>query len=270
MDLTTRIALEVACHEAIIRKTYVDSVGKNTWSVGLTSATGHDVDRYINNPQPLQKCLDIYVWALDNYANDVRDVFKGYDLTEAQFAAALSFHWNTGGIRRASWVKKWKAGDNKGARVSFMAWKSPPEIISRRAKERDLFFLGKWSNDGTMTEYTRLNKRRAPVWSSAKKIDVRKELARAMASHAGADPSFIPHEPEEPQPPTLSPVAVPKPKPELKSTTEWSAIGGLATTIVTAISGIDWKVAVPLIVVAAGFAFWIIKERRDKREEYGV
>jgi len=43
------VAMEVASHEAIIRQAYKDSEGVWIWSVGLTSATGHVVERYIGN-----------------------------------------------------------------------------------------------------------------------------------------------------------------------------------------------------------------------------
>lgn len=179
-QITLRVALEVVCHEAIVRQAYKDSVGVWTWSAGLTSASGHDVTRYINNPQPMQKCLEVYIWALKRYADDVREAFKGRTLTEAQFAAALSFHWNTGAIKRASWVKSWLAGDVVGARKAFMAWRKPAEIIPRREKERDLFFDGKWSSDGTVAEYTRLTARNTPVWSSLVRRDVRAELTALL------------------------------------------------------------------------------------------
>lgn len=172
LPISVRVALEVAHHEAVIRQTYLDSENVNTWSVGLTNASGHNVDRYINNPQPLQKCLEVFIWALERYADDVREVFAGHDLSEAQFAAALSFHWNTGSIRKASWVTRWKAGDVSGARVAFMWYNKPASIIGRRSKECSLFFDGLWSGDGFMTEYTRLTSRRSPVWGSAVKRDV--------------------------------------------------------------------------------------------------
>lgn len=179
--VTYNVALEVASHEAVIRQTYKDSVGKNTWSVGMTSATGHNVDRYIGKPQSIQHCMNLYVWALEKYALSVNQVFDGYTLTEAQFAAALSFHWNTGAIKKASWVKKWKTGDFAGAREAFMRYNKPKEIIGRRKKERDLFFEGKWSNNGTMAEYTKLTSKMTPVWSSRKTINVSKELGKAFS-----------------------------------------------------------------------------------------
>lgn len=207
------VAMEIASHEAIVRQAYKDSVGVWTWSVGLTSASGHNVERYIGKPQSLELCLAVYAWALNKYAADVREAFAGCRLTKAQFAGALSFHWNTGAIKTATWVKKWKAGEIAGARKAFMDWNKPASIIPRREKERDLFFDGKWSNDGTMTEYTRLTAKSTPDWSSAKRINVRKELMAAVApafnpipvTEAGANPTPIPPPPDI-EPPAPAPV----------------------------------------------------------------
>lgn len=69
------------------------------------------------------------------------------------------------------------------------------------------------------------------------------------------------------KPPAIDRVEVPLPvpgvdKPLPKSTTFWSAIGGLVTTALTALSALDWRIAALIILVAAGFAFWIIRERK--------
>lgn len=200
------VAMEVASHEALIRQTYKDSVGVLTWCVGMTNATGHTVERYIGKPASVQHCMNIYAWALDNYAAGVRRAFKGHKLTKAQFAAALSFHWNTGKIESASWVKLWKAGDIAGARKAIMNWVTPKEIKGRREKERHLFFDGKWSNDGRMTEYTRLTAKMTPVWSSARKIDVTAELRAAFGQPVPVVPDVAPQPDAPVQVPTLSPV----------------------------------------------------------------
>lgn len=180
MNITPKIAMELAAHEGLVRQAYKDSVGVWTWSVGITSKSGHSVERYIGKPQSLEKCIEVWLWVLETYADDVRRVFDGYDLNDAQFAAALSFHYNTGAITRASWVKHWKAGKVAGAKRAFMNWSKPREIIPRRRAERDLFFDGKWSGDGTMTEYTRLTRRNTPDWGSAVKVDVSDAVNAAL------------------------------------------------------------------------------------------
>lgn len=180
MEITPRVAMEVAHHEGIVRQAYRDSVGVWTWSVGLTDAAGLPVEQYIDAPQPLRRCLEAWLEALERYAEDVRLAFAGHELAEHEFAAALSFHWNTGAIGRAQWVQHWKAGDRKRARRAILNWKSPPEIIPRRRAERDLFFDGVWEGDGRMTEYTRVTASYAPDWSSARKIDVGEEIAAIL------------------------------------------------------------------------------------------
>lgn len=185
MKITPRVAMEVACHEAVVRQAYKDSVGVWTWSVGITSASGHNVEQYIDKPQSLTTCLNAFISVLDRYADDVREVFSGHNLTEAEFAAALSFHWNTGAIKRASWVKHWKAGDRRTARKRFMDWKRPPEIIDRRKAEAALMFDGVWSNKGTMPEYTRLRANYSPDWSSRVERDVW-DYIKALLDHPPA------------------------------------------------------------------------------------
>lgn len=182
MDINYETALEVASHEAVIRKAYKDSKGVWTWSVGLTSKSGHKVQRYIDNPQSLERCLEVYVWALGNYAEEVEEVFKDYKITRKQFTAALSFHWNTGSIAEANWVDLWKDGEGAKSYDAFMNWSSPKAIIPRRKKERELFFNGTWSNNGTMTEYTRLTSNYTPVWSSAKTVEVEGILKGLLGS----------------------------------------------------------------------------------------
>lgn len=192
MEVTARVALETASHEGLVRQTYRDSKGVLTWSIGVTGKSGHKVDRYIGKPQSMEHCLAIYAWLLETrYAPAVREAFAGKTLTEAQFAAALSFHWNTGAIKSATWPKLWRSGDITGARKAFMAWNKPAEIVERRRKECDLFFAGKWSNDGRITEYTRVTAGMTPDWGSAKRIDVRAAIAAALASAQPAVPEPV-------------------------------------------------------------------------------
>lgn len=182
--LTERVALELIGHEAIVREAYKDSEGVWTWGIGVTSRSGHAVDRYRDNPQTIQRCLEVYLWLCrTKYGPEVLAAFKGRPLTEAQFAAALSFHYNTGAIARADWVESWLAGNVQRARAEFMNWRSPPSIIERREKERDLFFDGRWSQAGTATVYEVVNKPSySPRWSSARKVDIRGDLKAALAA----------------------------------------------------------------------------------------
>ena len=177
--ITKDLALEVAAHEALVRSAYKDSVGVWTWSIGVTNHTGHRVERYIDNPASVERCIEVWLWALQKYVDDVEEVF-GDTLTESQLTAAVSFHYNTGGIKRASGVGAFKRGDIEDAKRRFMLWNKPSEIIGRRRKEHDLFFYGKWNHNGTINEVTRLTKNYQPIYSSARRINVDKILDKLL------------------------------------------------------------------------------------------
>lgn len=181
--ITYRVAGEIIGHEGLVREAYKDSTGVWTWSIGVTNASGHQVyPRYKDNPQSIRRCLEVFVWLLETrYAPAVRAAFAPYELTEAQFAAALSFHYNTGAIGKADWVRLRLAGDKAGARAAFMNWRRPAEIIPRREAERDLFFDGKWTWDGLATVYPVRKPAYTPAWGKAEKVDVSADLRALLA-----------------------------------------------------------------------------------------
>ncbi|GAA0216067.1 GH24 family phage-related lysozyme (muramidase) [Brevundimonas nasdae] len=181
--VTARVALELIEHEAIVLEAYKDSVDVWTWGVGVTNASGHQVHpRYLDKPSTLERALEIFVWLLtEKYVPAVVAAFKGEVLTEAQFAAALSFHYNTGAIGRAEWVKSWKAGKVATARTEIMNWRNPPEIIGRRTAERDLFFSGKWSAKGSAKVYPVRKPSYQPDFRNVRMVDVRKALDAVIA-----------------------------------------------------------------------------------------
>ena len=152
--LTPRILGEILQHEGLAREAYRDSVGVWTWSVGITDASGHKVARYRDNPQTIERCLEVFVWLLETrYLPAVLAAFGTFEPEEHQLAGALSFHYNTGAISRASWLKRFLDGDTEAARAAVLDWRRPPEILSRRRRERDLFFDAKWSGDGRVAVY---------------------------------------------------------------------------------------------------------------------
>lgn len=179
--LTERMVLEIVEHEAIVLEAYKDSVGVWTWSVGITSASGHSVERYKDTPQSLQYCLAVYVWLLrTKYLPAVLDAFADCPLAEHELAAALSFHWNTGAIGQASWVQSWKEGKRNKAHAEFMNWSKPAAIIPRRKAERALFFEQKWVGDGTVLVWPVRKPSYTPDWRNPQMLDIRAALKEAM------------------------------------------------------------------------------------------
>ena len=173
MKLTPKIAALIAAKEGLVCEAYKDSKGIWTWALGVTNASGHEVHpRYLNNPQSIERCIEVSLWLMANkYLPAVAKAFAGHDLTEAQLAAALSFHWNTAAIGTASWVKLWKAGEVAQARRAFMEWRKPAEIIPRRQAECDLFFDGKWPSL-ICPIYPVRKPGYSPNWGKAERIDL--------------------------------------------------------------------------------------------------
>lgn len=190
--LSERILLEVAEHEGLVLEAYRCSAGVLTWGFGVTNASGHRVERYdvVNGGQrsTIERAVEVYEWLLrTRYLPQVVAAFRGRELTEAQTAGALSFHWNTGAIGQADWVQSFLLGRRERAWSEFMNWSRPREIIDRRKAERALFFEGRWSQDGVVLMYDRVNplEPRNPVWGSRHEIDIRDEV-RAALRKAGA------------------------------------------------------------------------------------
>jgi GH24 family phage-related lysozyme (muramidase) len=183
--LTERTLLEIAEHEGLVLEAYRDSVGVWTWGFGVTDASGHSVGRYRKNRSTIERAVEVYEWLLrTKYLPEVERAFRGRELTEAQLAAALSFHWNTGAIGRADWVKSVLAGNPNRAWSEFMNYSRPREVIDRRKAERALFFDGRWSGDGVVLIYEEVHQNGTPRWSSARQIDIKDEVRAALARNA--------------------------------------------------------------------------------------
>lgn len=190
-ELTPRIALELIAHEGIVTEAYKDGVGVWTWSVGVTDASGHKVfPRYKDKPQPLEHCIGVYLWLLrEKYLPAVLAAFGPHDPTEAELGAALSFHWNTGAIARASWIGRFVAGDVAGARKAMLDWARPSSLLARRKKEQALFFDGKWCQDGHAVVYRVAKPSYQP--SGGSRVDVR-GLVEGLFTTAAITPASAP------------------------------------------------------------------------------
>lgn len=188
-SLTPRIALELLAHEGIVREAYRDSQGVWTWGVGITDASGHRVDsRYRDKPQPLEHCLGVFLWLLrTRYLPAVLAAFGSYEPGEHELAAALSFHYNTGAIARAEWLRRFVAGDRAGACAAFLNWSRPAGIVPRRRRERELFFAGEWSSDGTAMLYEVAKPAYRPV--GGRRIEVAALVSHLFAADSPRQPS---------------------------------------------------------------------------------
>lgn len=223
--------MELISHEGIVATPYFDSKGVLTWGVGHTAAAGDPLPSgQWGRTATFKEVFDVFRKDVERYAKQVRLEFTR-PLTQEQFDAAVSFHFNTGAIHKATWVKKFNAGDIAGAKKSFMDWRKPPEIIPRRKKEFDLFFSGIYSGEGMATVYP-ANAAGTVQWSKGRKVN----LAAALA---GAEPAPVPAEQPTPIPPKPTPKPEPQ-KPDNGKKVGISLIVGAVLTGLIMVGGATW------------------------------
>lgn len=153
MKISKRGFIELVCHESIVLNPYRDSRGVWTVGVGHTAAAGLPDPRGGKHNYSLSEVIAIFRRDVRYFEKRVCGAFVRR-LNQSQFDAAVSFDFNTGAIERAAWVRHFNSGDIKKARVSFLNWRRPREIIGRRKKELRLFFEGIYSGDGWVNLYS--------------------------------------------------------------------------------------------------------------------
>lgn len=126
---------------------------------------------------PLKEVFKLFQADVQKYADAVNAALK-VPVSQTEFDALVSFHFNTGGIKRASLVKSINAGDKKKAAKEFLNWNKPKEVIGRRKKEQKLFAEGAFSNSGKATVYP-ADAQGKVQWKKGKTIDLAKELDKA-------------------------------------------------------------------------------------------
>lgn len=193
MRVSDRGFAEILSHEAIVLDRYKDSVGVWTIGVGHTAAAGAPDPRQPIPSLTAAEAIDLLRRDLPRYEQDVDRAVK-VKLAQHEFDALVSFHFNTGKIGSASFVKKLNAGDRAGAALGIMAYKKPPEIIERRTKERDLFRDGVYSGDGKVTIYP-ASKSGAVQWSKGKRVSVASLMAGGSPPKAPSQPPKAPSSP---------------------------------------------------------------------------
>jgi len=129
--------------EGFETKAYKDVKGIWTIGIGHTAAAGAPIPKagmVITEAQ----VKEIFARDIVKYETDVFEMLP--NVPQHVFDGAVSFHFNTGAIKRAAWVKHYLNGDMKAAREAFMSWRKPAAIIKRRTREAELIFEGKYAN----------------------------------------------------------------------------------------------------------------------------
>jgi len=203
-------------HEGVVPGPYLDSEGYWTYGVGHAETSGLAPNpKYMRRGAPLklgpelEKIFALLRSDLKVYEKAVNQAIK-VKVSQHEFDAAVSFHYNTGAIGRASWVKKLNAGDRKGAARAIMSWKKPASIIDRRKAEQKLFRTGTYP------------KGRAPVYSVTAEGRVIWKPIRTLSQTEILGLMNKPKPADKPQP-------TPEPTPFEKEKTALNKANGAAT-----------------------------------------
>lgn len=128
-------------HEGVVLKAYRDPVGIWTIGPGLTAKSGV-VSPHAGMRISAEESERLTQKALArNYEPTVRKAMTG--AKQHEFDAAVSFHWNTGAILRASWVKSWRKKVWEKVKLNLMRWTKAggrvfPGLKRRREEEYSL------------------------------------------------------------------------------------------------------------------------------------
>ena len=221
----------LALHEGIVPAPYKDSVGVLTYGIGHTLGAGYPDPAKMQRGMPtnldaaLRDVFDLFRRDVAKYEAAVNRAVK-VPVTQAQFDALVSFHYNTGAIGRASLVKRLNAGDVGGAAAGFMAWKKPAEIIPRRKAEQELFAKGVYPG-GQVTVW-QVSKAGKVIWKPARRLS--KDQVLALLDGPVAEP----HKPAAPPTSPAQGASAPKAS-QVKEVAKTAAGGGVGAAVVLAV-----------------------------------
>lgn len=173
METSAQGLWALAGHEGIVLSRYFDSKKVPTIGVGHTAAAGYPNPATYTGELTLSEALSLFKTDIKRYEREVNAAVK-VPLKQHEFDALVSFHYNTGAIGKASFVKKLNAGDKAGALKGIMDWRKPAEIIPRRTAERDLFKTGKYPAPFAMLYPA--TAAGVVQWSKGKRVDLREAL----------------------------------------------------------------------------------------------
>lgn len=147
MRMSDKGIFALALHEGIVPGPYRDSEGIWTYGVGHTAAAGAPNPAAMPRgaPSDLDAALrDVFALFRRDLAKYEAEVLAAVrvPVSQPQFDALVSFHYNTGGIARARITQRLNAGDINGASEAFGGWMKPKAVIARRKAEQALFRHG--------------------------------------------------------------------------------------------------------------------------------
>ncbi len=155
MNISKNGLAEITGYEGICTAPYVDSGGEWTFGIGHTRFDGAPDPRYMEKgvDHPLEEIFALFQARIGKYVKGVSNVLT-VDVTQAQFDALVSFHFNTGAIAHSTLLTRVNGHYGASSIASaFGMWnhdngKVVPGLTKRRAQEARLFNEGIYLQGG--------------------------------------------------------------------------------------------------------------------------
>ena len=203
MNISDKGLVALLSHEGIVPGPYRDSVGVLTYGVGHTKSAGSPDPAALKTGMPANLDAEL-VEVFEVFKRDIAKYEAAVDkaitvpVSQHEFDAAVSFHYNTGAIATATWVKTLNSGNHSLAADQIMNWTKPPEIIPRRQAEQDLFRNGIYPTGDSIVWKVDSNYR--VIWSPECTLTTSEVLGYLGDQHPDED-SYIPfpHDVEIPE-----------------------------------------------------------------------
>ena len=143
MQTSIKGMLAILHHEAVVLNRYKDIKGIWTIGAGVTHAAHAEIDPEVFTGEiDIEHALSSFRKVLKKYEDDVSQYIVR-DMPQHVFDAFVSFHYNTGAIRRATFTKMYNSGrSDEDVANSMMQWIKPPALLARRRAEKLLFLRG--------------------------------------------------------------------------------------------------------------------------------
>ena len=197
MDISEPGIAMLEAEEGVVLRAYRCPAGVWTIGAGLTAASGVVVPQAGMVITPAEASA-LLARALErNYEPAVdRAMWPGRPV-QHEFDAGVMFHFNTGAIGRASWVRAWIRDNADAARRGLMAWnkgggKVLPGLVKRREREADLLLKGVYTPDKARRAAVTANgPARIALPLSAAEFSAARAALAGLGYAVGADPIRI-------------------------------------------------------------------------------
>jgi len=132
----------ILAHEAIVLSTYDDGTGTATIGAGHTASAGAPIPTS-GMTISLAEAFNIFRHDLEKHERQVCNAVSE-PLTQNQFDAVVSWHFNTGRVGNATLTDKLNAADYAGAAKEFARWNKAggrvmKGLVARRERETKIF-----------------------------------------------------------------------------------------------------------------------------------